>query len=117
MNLIESLGHPLGQLSHLTSPTTHSTHHHTPPHTTTPQVLQEMGYHCRPEQVIAKGLFSVDILLRHPGGALVVVEVDGPFHYAANETSRPLGEWHLLGVMGGLERIGLLPLAVNPYAS
>ncbi len=52
-----------------------------------------MGHMCRYEHIIASGLFCVDIFLpHHKSGLHVVVEVDGPSHYTANDHSKPLGE-------------------------
>ncbi|GAX83409.1 hypothetical protein CEUSTIGMA_g10834.t1 [Chlamydomonas eustigma] len=54
--------------------------------------LDRMGYRCLSEHVIANGLFCVDILFRHESGRDIVVEVDGPYHFASNDRQSPLGE-------------------------
>lgn len=54
--------------------------------------LEKLGYRCKSEFVL-NHLLSVDILLHHPKGIDMVIEVDGPQHFA-NDGS-PLGEHHL----------------------
>ena len=54
--------------------------------------LQRLGYRCKSEFVL-NHLLCVDILLHHPKGVDLVIEVDGPQHFANDGSS--LGEHHL----------------------
>lgn len=64
-----------------------------PPPLAAPQALRGMGHQCTCEQLLGDGLFSVDILLEHADTKhAIVVEVDGPHHYAKNDPAKPLGE-------------------------
>lgn len=64
-----------------------------PPPLAASQALRGMGHQCTCEQLIGDGLFSVDILLEHADTKhTIVVEVDGPHHYAKNDSAKPLGE-------------------------
>lgn len=46
--------------------------------------LRNMGLTVHMEQPMLSGMFSVDVLLPSYCGVPVVVEVDGPEHYAAS---------------------------------
>lgn len=64
-----------------------------PPPLAASQALRGMGHQCTCEQLLGDGLFSVDILLEHADTKhAIVVEVDGPHHYAKNDPAKPLGE-------------------------